>query len=401
MPRQWQKAVSTLIAMLYTLCIIKVIDMDNDKYKDISPYKGEEFAKAKERLMSKREYLGAFACLIAGNDIEKINQILEFISSQMDKVNNYFDFQKYITAGIFIPAILEKTTTGFSTSGGDKLDPNKGYLFISTHRDIILDCMLLDYALFKANRPTCEMAFGDNLIINQFVEDLFRVNGGVIVKRNLPMREKYLSTIELSEYFVDTIADNNTSIWVAQKSGRSKDGNDNTQPAIIKMLYLSKRGSGITFPDLIKKVNIVPVAISYQYNPNDINNGREEILTQQQGKYEKKKYEDVISMVRGMRCNKGRINVAIGTPLTGEYSTPDEVAREIDRQIHLNYKLFNTNYIAYDYLENTNRFESEYDGLTIDGFLSRYNHLKPEVREAVLNSYANPVRSMLREKGDA
>ena len=295
---------------------------------------------------------------------------------------------------------MEKTTDGFSTTGGEKLDPNTGYLFISNHRDIILDCMLLDYALLSCNRPTCEMAIGDNLIVNQFVEDLFRINGGVIVKRDLPMREKYLATIELSEYFVDTISENNTSIWVAQKSGRSKDGIDNTQPAVIKMLYLSKRGTGISFNDLIKSVNIVPVAVSYQYDPNDINKGREEFITQQQGTYQKKKYEDVISMVRGMRCAKGKVNVAIGTPLTGDYSNPDEVAREIDRQIHLNYKLYNTNYIAYDYLEKTNRFESEYDGLKPEDFLSRYNHLNPEVREAVLNSYANPVRSMLREKGD-
>ena len=375
--------------------------MDSDKYKDIAPYKGEDFENAKERILSKKEYLGAFACIIAGNDVEKINGILGFISSQMDKVHSYFDFQKYITAGIFIPSILKKTTTGFSTTGGENLDPNKGYLFISNNRDIILDCMLLDYALLESGKPTCEMAFGDNLIANQFVEDLFRINGGVIVRRELPMREKYLETIRLSEYFVDTISQDNTSIWVAQKSGRSKDGIDNTQPAIIKMLYLSKKGSGITFGELIKKVNIVPVAISYQYDPNDINKGREEFITQSQGKYEKKKYEDVISMVRGLRCNKGMVNVAIGNPLTGDYANAEEVAREIDRQIHLRYKLFNTNYIAYDYLERTDRFSSLYDGLDANDFISRYSHLKPEVRQAVLDSYANPVRSMLREKGDA
>ena len=106
-------------------------------------------------------------------------------------------------------------------------------------------------------------------------------------------------------------------------------------------------------------------------------------------------------MVRGLRCNKGMVNVAIGNPLTGDYANAEEVAREIDRQIHLRYKLFNTNYIAYDYLERTDRFSSLYDGLDANDFISRYSHLKPEVRQAVLDSYANPVRSMLREKGDA
>ncbi len=373
--------------------------MDYEKYNDIAPYRGEELEKAKKRILSEREYLWAFASLIAGNDLGQINAILSYISSQMADVHSYDDFQVKVTAGIFIPAVLEKTTTGFSVTGWENIDPNKGYLFVSNHRDIILDCMLLDYALIKSNLPTCEMAFGDNLIANQFVEDLFRINGGIIVKRELPMREKYLETIRLSEYFVDTITQCNKPIWVAQKSGRSKDGNDNTQSAIIKMWYLSKKGTGITFSDLIKSINVVPIAISYQYDPNDINKGREEYITQQnEGKYEKKKYEDIISMVRGLRCNKGNVNVAIGKPLVGDYSNADEVAREIDRQIHLNYKLYNTNYIAYDYLEHSSKFASEYDGLDPKSFLARYEHLNPEVREAVLNSYANPVRSMLREK---
>lgn len=376
--------------------------MDYKKYSDIAPYVGEDVESAKERLIAHREYLGAFAMLIAGNNVELINPIIDMIYHGVTKVHSYDEFQKSVTAGIFIPAILKKTTSSFTFSGMENLDPDKGYLFISNHRDIILDCMLLDYALIESKNPTCEMAVGDNLMANQFVEDLFRINGGIIVKRELPMREKYLESIRLSEYFVDTITENNKSIWVAQKSGRSKDGIDTTQPAIIKMLYLSKKGTGVSFPDLIKSVNIVPVAISYQYDPNDINKGREEFLTQKNdGKYEKKKYEDLISMVRGIRCNKGNVHLSMGTPLTADYQNADEVAKEIDRQIQTNYHLFNTNYIAYDYLEKTNRFESMYDGLDPEEFLSRYAHLNEEVRLSVLNSYANPVRSMLRAKGDA
>ena len=164
------------------------------------------------------------------------------------------------------------------------------------------------------------------------------------------------------------------------------------------MLYLSKKGSGISFEELIKSVNIVPVAISYQYDPNDINKGREEtIKAQKDGKYEKKKYEDIISMVRGLRCQKGHVHVSIGKPLDGEYKNAEEVASEIDRQIHMNYKLYNTNYIAYDYLEHTDRFKEKYDGLSPEDFLMRYNHLSDDVKSFVLNSYANPVRMMLKE----
>ena len=225
------------------------------------------------------------------------------------------------------------------------------------------------------------------------------MNGGIIIKRNLPMREKYLESIRISEYFVETVSEENKSIWVAQKSGRSKDGRDLTQSAIIKMLYLSKKKEGCSFSELIKKCNIVPVAISYQYDPNDINKGREEVTKEHNdGKYEKKKYEDLISMVKGLRCQKGQVHVSIGNPLEGEYNTPEEVAAAIDREIHLNYRLFDTNYLAYDVLEGGDRFKDHYATLDRNEFLSKFAHLSEDVRSFVLNTYANPVRMMLEAK---
>ena len=372
--------------------------MDRTKYEDIQPYRGERFEKAKANLMARKEFIGAFAYMLSG-DFSSVEPMVNAIESALCDVHSYDDFQHKVTAGYFIPAILDKTTTGFSVSGGDSLDKNKGYLFISNHRDIILDCTLLDYALKVKNLPLCEMAVGDNLMVNQMVEDLFRMNGGIIIKRNLPMREKYLESIRISEYFVETVSEENKSIWVAQKSGRSKDGKDLTQSAIIKMLYLSKKREGYSFSELMKKCNIVPVAISYQYDPNDINKGREEVTKEHNdGKYEKKKYEDLISMVKGLRCQKGNVHVAIGEPLTGEYNTPEEVAEAIDRQIHLNYRLFDTNYLAYDVLEGGDMFKDQYASLNKDEFLSRFSHLSEDVRSFVLNTYANPVRMMLQAK---
>lgn len=373
--------------------------MDRTAFSDIAPYYGEDVESAVERLKARREYLGAMAFMLSGNDIEMIEPVVKSLDSLLSNVHSYNDFQRQLTAGFMIPAIVNKTMTAFTVSGVEKLDPNKGYLFISNHRDIILDCMLLDYALLLAGKPCCEMAVGDNLMVNQFVEDLFRINGGIIVKRTLPMREKYLESIRLSKYFVETVSEENINIWVAQMSGRSKDGLDKTQPAIIKMLYLSKRNSGISFQDLIKNCNIVPVSISYQYDPNDINKGREEHMkTMNEGKYEKKKYEDLISMVKGLRCQKGRCHISIGEPLTGDYDSPEAVADEIDRQIHLNYMLFDTNYIAYDFLEKTDRFASEYTPEAKAEFLKKFEHLAEDVRDFVLNSYANAVRSQLKEK---
>ena len=372
--------------------------MDRTKYEDIQPYRGERFEKAKVNLMDKKEFIGAFAYMLTGN-FASIEPMVGAIEKALVDVHSYDDFQHKVTAGFFIPAILENSTTGFSVSGGDNLDKNKGYLFISNHRDIILDCTLLDYALKQKNLPLCEMAVGDNLMVNQLVEDLFRMNGGIIIKRNLPMREKYLESIRISEYFVETVSEENKSIWVAQKSGRSKDGRDLTQSAIIKMLYLSKNKEGCSFSELIKKCNIVPVAISYQYDPTDINKGREEVTKEHNdGKYEKKKYEDLISMVKGLRCQKGQVHVSIGNPLEGEYNTPEEVAAAIDREIHLNYRLFDTNYLAYDVLEGGDRFKDHYATLDRNEFLSKFAHLSEDVRSFVLNTYANPVRMMLEAK---
>ena len=372
--------------------------MDRTKYEDIQPYRGERFEKAKVNLMDKKEFIGAFAYMLTGN-FASIEPMVGAIEKALVDVHSYDDFQHKVTAGFFIPAILENSTTGFSVSGGDNLDKNKGYLFISNHRDIILDCTLLDYALKQKNLPLCEMAVGDNLMVNQLVEDLFRMNGGIIIKRNLPMREKYLESIRISEYFVETVSEENKSIWVAQKSGRSKDGRDLTQSAIIKMLYLSKKKEGCSFSELIKKCNIVPMAISYQYDPNDINKGREEVTKEHNdGKYEKKKYEDLISMVKGLRCQKGQVHVSIGNPLEGEYNTPEEVAAAIDREIHLNYRLFDTNYLAYDVLEGGDRFKDHYATLDRNEFLSKFAHLSEDVRSFVLNTYANPVRMMLEAK---
>lgn len=374
--------------------------MDRTKYEDIEPYRGERFEKAKANLMARKEFIGAFAYMLSG-DFSSVEPMVNAIESALVDVHSYDDFQHKVTAGYFIPAIIDKTTTGFSVSGGEKLDKDKGYLFISNHRDIILDCTLLDYALKTKNLPLCEMAVGDNLMVNQLVEDLFRMNGGIIIKRNLPMREKYLESIRISEYFVETVSEENKSIWVAQKSGRSKDGKDLTQSAIIKMLYLSKKREGYSFSELMKKCNIVPVAISYQYDPNDINKGREEVTKEHNdGKYEKKKYEDLISMVKGLRCQKGHVHVFIGDPLEGEYNTPEEVAEAIDHQIHLNYHLFDTNYLSYDVLEGGDRFKEFYSSLDKDEFLSRFAHLSEDVRSFVLNTYANPVRMMLQAKNE-
>ena len=368
-----------------------------EKYRDIAPFKGEDFEKEFHEFLSHGKEISSFLDSMFSDPRQQGQKEL-FVShiKEMAKgVHSYSDFQKTFTAGVIIPAIVKSSVRNFTTSGADELDADKAYLFISTHRDIVLDCALTDYALLLNGKPLCQMAFGDNLITSQFVGDLLRLNGGIIVKRDLPMREKYIESIRLSEYFVDTVVDDNISVWVAQKSGRSKDGIDMTHPAIIKMLYLSQKSKGVGFSELIGKLRIVPLAISYEYNPNDINMSREEVAIIEKGSYNKKKYEDVVSMMKGIKGYKGRTHVAFGTPLSGCYDKPDEVAAEIDRQIHLNYRLWDTNYFAYDHLEGSCRFKDRYEGFDGDAFLARLAHLSDHVRRFVLDSYANPVRKYI------
>lgn len=377
---------------------------DRSVYEDIAPYDEKGCEEAVERILSHPEYIRNFALGLLPGDTEeaetKRRHFIDYVTVLLRDVHSYTDFQLKVTAGVFIPYVLKSSVKEFSSSGAEKLSPDESYLFVSNHRDIVLDCALLDYALMINNLPICEMAIGDNLLKNKFLEDLFKLNGAIVVRRDLPMREKYKESIRLSEYFVDRIA-SGKSIWVAQKSGRSKDGIDETHPSIIKMLYLSKRDSGISFSSLIQSVHIVPVAVSYEYDPNDINKGREEVRLQRAGTYEKKPLEDTISMLKGLRENKGNIHISFGTPLSAEYNTPDEVASEIDRQIHTLYRLWPTNLFSYDYLEHSDAFRKEYADFNQEAFLSKYGHLDDEVRTFVLQSYANPVRMYLRDKDKA
>ncbi len=377
--------------------------MNLEEYSDIAPLEGESAREAVNYLTKYPQILGNLVGTILDakkpDYMENVKKITKEILIRMQKVNNYDDYQRLITIGYLLPAIMDRSIDQLTFSGSENLLDDDAYLYFSNHRDIVLDCALLDYALFKSDKQMCEMAFGDNLMASKAAEYLFRINGGIVVKRSLPIREKYKESIRLSKYFCETIIEKNKSIWVAQKSGRSKDGIDNTSSAIIKMLYLSMRKGNVTFSDLIAKLRIVPVAISYEYDPCDLNKSKEEIIKLlNDGEYSKKKYEDLINMVKGLRKYKGRVHVSIGKPLTDKvYKDHEEVARELDKQIHMMYHLWPTNYFAYDYLEGTNKFVDKYVGFDKQKFLKRYSRVEENIRSYALNAYANPVRSFLNE----
>lgn len=373
--------------------------MNVEQYKDIAPYRGPDVREAIERVLKDKDALLRILSSLGPVETEAERQQVEayakYIVSQLETVTSYDEFQERITAGVFLPAIIDKSVDTFSFDGLQQIENDKAYLFMSNHRDIVLDCALIDLALYKDGKMFCEMAIGDNLLTNQFVTDLFKLNGGVTVKRTLPMREKYLESIRLSAYFVELITEENKSIWVAQKSGRAKDGIDVTTPAIIKMLHLSQKKKGVTFSQVVNSCRIVPVAVSYEYDPCDMIKAGEEVTRLAKGEQAKKRYEDLISISRGLKGYKGNIHIAFGTPLEGEWENSDQVAQEIDRQIHTLYKLWPTNLFAYDYLHNSTQFQDSYRDFDSEAFLYRFKGTREEVRQFALNTYANPVASYL------
>lgn len=371
---------------------------------DIVPYSGKDFEDAIMRLKNYPQFLNDFTDIVSKRSFVlnalKKSHTRSLLTEGLDKVSCCDDFQKIIICDVFLKQIEKESIEKFTYSGISR--NAKPCLYISNHRDIVLDTALLDLALYRSNEILCDMVIGDNLLVNQFTTDMFKVTGGITVRRNLSSASDLRTeTIRLSSCIIDTVVNRKRSVWIAQKSGRSKDGLDNTNPAILKMLYLSAREEGLSFSRLLEKIDIVPVAISYQYDPCDVTKSHQEIRKlKAQGCYDvyhKKKYEDLIDMVRGLREYKGNVHISVGQPLSPSIVDVKTAAREIDRQIHTAYRLWNTNYFAYDTLMGTSRFKSQYEDFDGNKFLKKYRGYSEDVLKYVLNQYANPVRSMLNE----
>ncbi len=376
-------------------------------FSDISPFEGKEFKDAVERLKLYPQFLDNFTDIISrrGRFTNKWKSIQakRFLRKMLDEVENYTDVQEKIVCELFLDMVESSSINNFSFSGIEESD-DIPHVYISNHRDIVLDTALLDLALYRSGKEPCEMVIGDNLLANQFVTDMFKTNGAITVRRNLTSAAELKNeTLRLSYYLKHCIEDKKRSVWIAQKSGRSKDGVDNTSPAILKMLYLSFREDGISIEEFFSRMHITPVAISYQYDPCDVSKSHEEIRKLRDegcyNIYKKKKYEDVLDMVRGIRHYKGDVNISVGKEVSDCCDIRSGV-REIDRQIHLLYKLFDTNYFAYDLVNGTKLFEDKYLQMNTKNFIKHYKGLNEETVNFVYNAYANPVKSRIYEENN-
>ena len=306
------------------------------------------------------------------------------------RIHSVDQFHRRFFRKTVLNAIKSRTISELTYSNFNYIDRTRGGLFITNHRDIIIDSAFLAYGLMKINMKTPEIAFGDNLLINPFVSDLIRINKGFLVRRNLAAKEQILESLKLSKYICYTLA-NHRSIWLAQKGGRAKDGNDRTNPTIIKMIYLSQVKGGKGFSEYINECRIVPTAISYEYDPCDVLKARETYKRRSTGSYKKSSREDLISILKGINEPKGRIHYAFCPQLSGTWEGPQQVAEEIDRSIIFHYHLWPNNYIAYDLFNKTEKYAARYTVEEREHFVRRFEKLKSGEIETALELYARPL----------
>ena len=367
----------------------------SSEFNEIRPYRDEELPEVMRRMADHPWILNGISQL-SFKRLPKIfkpvlrGMMKRRIKKKLTSLKSVEDFQREIIVKEVLDRIISKTMTSITSTGLENLSKDKSYVFISNHRDITLDSAFLNYFLYQNDYIVSEIAFGDNLLINDLVSDLIRVNRAFIVKRNLPIREQIKASIELSAYIWDTIQ-SNRSIWIAQREGRAKDGNDVTNPAIIKMLYLSNRKSGISFNEFIKRCRIVPVSISYEFDPCDRMKAWELYRKNVKGGHEKGKFEDLNSMYAGITGKKGRVHYDFGTPLDGEFENEKSVADAIDFQIHNTYKMWPSNYIGYDHSHNSKKYSQYYTPEEEEILTKRLRRLPPEVRKIAYESYGRPL----------
>lgn len=385
------------------------LTMTKEEFSDIAPYDDSDFQHYMSRLVKEPGFEHAIRYVMPDVKYPEMVQNLLQIKSKDE-------FQRTIMQGML--ELLERmTTSGVTDSGLEDFDASKSVLFITNHRDIVLDASFLGLAMLRHGLPAQEVALGDNLLIFDWIEDLVRLNKGIIVKRNLRLTKALEAARQLSGYIHHCISEKHESVWIAQREGRAKDSNDVTQESVIKMLALA--GEGATVVERLLELNITPTAISYEYDPNDYLKAREFLARRRDPEFKKSQRDDLFSMETGILQFKGHVHFAVCEcinpaleelrDVTDKVEIVRRVCAIIDREIHTAYKFFPLNYIAYDRVNHTDRFASEYTPQDVEQFDAYLNKqidkvdlpdITPEERtfmiDAVTDMYATPLKNYLK-----
>ena len=375
-------------------------------FDDIRAYNDDEIPAVVERIASDPLLIPAAQFAFPNLDIEQVRNLISTCRTTDD-----------IQRKIMYPAIggiIHRTMRKFTVEGSEHIATDCSSLFVSNHRDITMDALLLQYALFENNLPTTDISLGDNLLRTPLVVELCKANYmiKVIRKDDVTMREFLENSKHLSEYIRHRITEAHRSVWIAQRNGRTKDGKDMTEPGIIKMFSLS--GSN-DFVESFSQLHLAPVAISYQYEPCDVLKAVELCRRATGEPYQKRENEDFLSILTGLKAYKGDGTLTFCEPITaeelqqvGELSRGEQskaLAELMDKRIITGYKLYDTNYIAYDIVHGTRRFKKYYTQYAESQFSLHLVHCnakfdtmgvdKDAAREILLGIYANPVEAKL------
>ena len=372
--------------------------IDLSEFESISPYTDEEAAEALSKLAE-------FPLLSQVSQQFFPEEDPDFLKVILKKIKTIDEFQVLVMQK-FVRWVIEHTAKNFSYDGISNISPDKKFLALSNHRDIILDPAITQLILYNNGIPMTEIAVGDNLITNKTIEYLIRSNRMIKVVRGISARELYLSSQLLSKYIRLNITEQRSSIWLAQRQGRTKNGYDITEQGLLKMLDMSGKAD---FQTNFEELNIIPMSISYEYEPCDILKAREMVISRKR-KYVKAEGEDFNSIVTGIMQQKGNIHMNIGTQLTSEEIAQAAlcdkndryqlIRHAVDQRVIEGYKLWKNNYIAYDIANQSYKYSHLYDQADQEQFISYMQHqldtVEPEVnredlRRIFIDIYANPV----------
>lgn len=367
-------------------------------FDDIRPFDDSEVNQNLKVLIDDEDFGNVLTYVF--KDQGRIDQVKFALAN----IHTIKDLQLNFMYQLIEELILKKSTSGLSSSGLERLDKNTSYLFISNHRDIILDSAIMNFLIVHKGMNTTEIAIGNNLLIDKWIELAVKLNRAFVVRRNLPVRELLLASQKLSEYIRRDITYKNTSVWIAQREGRTKDGNDKTQLALLKMLNLSNTSEVC---DGFKELKVVPLSISYEIEPCGLSKVAELYKKQTEG-FEKTQEDDLRSMGEGLTRPKGHVHFGFGEPINACIDRIDknetiqrqieQIAEIVDYQIYNNFKLWPNNYIAEDILNNASNNLSEYTAEEFEHFVVMLEEAvqtipgdKAVIRNMFLQMYANPV----------
>jgi len=357
------------------------------EFDDIRAYNDHEVSDVLKSLLNNDEFIS----FIAQQRFPKLSQFLprwtqkrihSGLTKKFQKIHSIDDWQQQLAP--HVTALLDNTISHLSITGLEHLDKKQTYLFMSNHRDIAMDPLLINYALLKSGHATSKVAIGDNLLGREFVAHIMRLNKSFVVKRSVSgTRGKLVAAQSLSNYIHQCIKQQQ-HVWIAQREGRAKDNHDETESAVLKMLHLAGRKLGWEFHESMAYLNLIPVSISYEWDPCDIDKAKQLCATKETGEYLKQQDEDFLSIIKGLKGKKGRVSIHFSQPVKLDSNQPKDWCQAIDHEIYKHYEIFANNRQAFKALTEQTPINSNF-------WHKRFDSLPKPMQQQVLETYAKPL----------